>query len=209
MNRINGLYAITPDLSDSNILLQLVDAAIRGGIDVLQYRNKSGSPELRLQQALTLLNRCRNAGIPLIINDDMELARQIDADGVHLGNEDGEILAARRLLGAEKIIGASCYNQLQLAHQALADGADYVAFGSVFVSATKPAAKRASLELLCQAKSVLSAPVVAIGGIDQNNIATVAAIGIDAAAVITALFNADSVESAASSLRNHFLQNRN
>lgn len=204
--RINGLYAITPDTADSEKLLKLVDLALQGGIDVLQYRNKSTDSTMRQQQAAALLALCRAHDVPLIINDDVELALAVDADGVHLGSSDGELCDARKRLGNGKIIGASCYNQLGLATQAIADGADYVAFGSMFVSATKPNAAKASLSLLKEARETLACPIVAIGGIELANIASVAAAGASAAAVISALFENAAVAASATRLRQEFFR---
>ena len=202
--RINGLYAITPDTSDSTRLLQLARQALQGGIDVLQYRNKSTDLSLRLQQAKALQALCQQYRVPLIVNDDVDLALTINADGVHLGSSDGQIATARQRLGAYAIIGASCYNRLELADKAVADGADYVAFGSMFVSSTKPDAVKAPLSLLQQARNELDCPIVAIGGIGLENIAEVAAAGATAAAVITALFETASAELSARSLRQKF-----
>lgn len=204
--RINGLYAITPDTTDSAKLLQLVQQALQGGIDILQYRNKSTDQILRLRQAKALQALCQQYRVPLIINDDVDLALAIEAAGVHLGSSDGEIATARQQLGAHAIIGASCYNRLDLARNAVADGADYVAFGSMFVSSTKPNALKAPLSVLQQARNELDCPIVAIGGIGLENIAEVAAAGASAAAVITALFDTSAVDLSARLLRKKFFQ---
>jgi thiamine-phosphate pyrophosphorylase len=189
-----GLYALTPDLADTRELARLVAAAIRGGAVAIQYRNKPAPPELRREQAQTLLGLCRRTGVPLLVNDDLELAIAIDADGAHLGREDGDLGAARRRLGPRRLLGASCYNRLALARTAAATGADYVAFGSAFASPTKPGAVRAPLELYREARRTLAVPVVAIGGITVENAGELVAAGVDAIAVITALFGADDVE---------------
>ena len=202
--RINGLYAITPDTDNNQRLISIVDTALDGGIDILQYRNKSTDKTLRLQQARELLLRCRAYSVPLIINDDVELAIQIGADGVHLGASDGNLPEAREKLGPSMLIGATCYNQLELARQAIANGADYVAFGSMFSSATKPAAVKAPLNLLSDAKTVLACPVVAIGGIRLDNSAQIASAGADAAAIISELFDADDIAEQAIRLRQAF-----
>lgn len=202
--RINGLYAITPDTDNSQRLISIVDTALDGGIDILQYRNKSTDKTLRLQQARELLLRCRAYSVPLIINDDVELAIQIGADGVHLGASDGNLPEAREKLGPSMLIGATCYNQLELARQAIANGADYVAFGSMFSSATKPSAVKAPLNLLSDAKTALACPVVAIGGIRLDNIAQIASAGADAAAIISELFDADDIAEQAIRLRQAF-----
>lgn len=202
--RIKGLYAITPDITDTHRLITMVDAALTGGINILQYRNKSPDKSLHLQQATALLALCRAHDVPLIINDDVELALVIGADGVHLGASDDNLAAARQKLGSNFLIGASCYDQLALAQQAVTQGADYVAFGSMFVSSTKPAAVKASLIILSDAKTALGCPVVAIGGIRLDNIQQIAATGADAAAIITDLFDADSIYQQAGKLSQAF-----
>jgi thiamine-phosphate pyrophosphorylase len=195
--KLQGLYAITPDSGDPHGLRAEVDSALRGGAAMIQYRNKALSTELALYQARELLKLCRQAGVPFVINDDVELAARSDADGVHLGRTDGSIGAARARLGTDKIIGASCYNEFDRAVSAQKEGADYVAFGSFFASDTKPHAVRASLKLLEDAKRSLTVPVVAIGGIDLGNAKQLVDAGADMVAVITALFNAADVETAA------------
>ena len=155
---------------------------------MLQYRNKSASEGLRGEQARALLAVCRRYGVPLIVNDHVALASEIDADGVHLGCEDGDIAAARALLGAGKLIGVSCYDRLDLALRARAQGASYVAFGACFSSATKPAAVRAPLALFAQAQRDVGLPLVGIGGITPENMREVLAAGADAVAMISAVF---------------------
>lgn len=201
---INGLYAITPDEQDSGLLLAQVEAALRGGIRLLQYRNKLATPELRRTQAAALLALCRAHGVPLIINDHLDLCLELDADGVHLGAEDGAIAAARARLGTGKLIGASCYNRLDLALQAQAQGADYVAFGSCFDSATKPAAVHAPLPLLGLAARETGLPVVAIGGITAENAPLAVNAGATAIAVIGALWTASDITQAAQSFSKLF-----
>ncbi|MBI2312840.1 MAG: thiamine phosphate synthase [Betaproteobacteria bacterium] len=196
-SRIRGLYAITPDLGDTGVLVAKVRSALAGGARLVQYRNKSADAASRLTQARALLAACREYGVPLIINDHLELALEVDADGVHLGAGDGPAAEARRLLGAEKLLGVSCYNRLDLAQQALRLGADYVAFGSFFPSDVKPDAVQATPELLRRAKAELAVPVVAIGGISAANGRLLVESGADALAVITAVFAADDVEAAA------------
>lgn len=195
--RIAGLYAVTPEENDTSALARKVEAALRGGAALVQYRNKSADTTLRRRQATTLLALCRAAGVPLIINDDLELALEIGADGLHLGREDGELRAARRALGPARLLGASCYDRIELARAALAAGADHVAFGSIHASSTKPGAVRAPLALLALARAELAAPVVAIGGIDIANAPPVIAAGADALAVVSALFDATDVAAAA------------
>ncbi len=187
-NRVKGLYAVTPDWADTQLLLARVESVLRGGSSLLQYRNKSASAALRYEQAGALLLLCRQYGVPLIINDHAVLAHEIDADGVHLGSEDSDIAAARDLLGPGKLIGASCYDRLDLALRAKAQGADYVAFGACFSSGTKPAAVRAPLELFAQARREVGLPLVGIGGITPENMREVFSAGADAVAMISAVF---------------------
>ncbi len=194
---VSGLYAVTPDLSDSELLLEKVELALKGGAAMLQYRNKSAPSDLREEQAVSLTILCRRFSVPLIVNDDVKLAKKIGADGVHLGRNDAGIAFAREILGAKKIIGASCYNRLDLAEQCLHEGADYLAFGGFFPSANKPGAIAAPLSLLKQAKAELSAPIVAIGGINLENARDVVAAGADALAIISALFDASNIRAAA------------
>lgn len=195
--RISGLYAVTPDIADTPDLLARVGAALAGGARLLQYRNKAGGAALRLNQARALLELCRNYRVPLIINDDLDLAAALDADGLHLGSGDGALAAARARLGSGKLLGASCYNRLENALAAVSDGADYVAFGSFFPSSVKPGAVHAPLALLQEAKRRLPLPVVAIGGITPANAPPLIAAGADGVAVISALFGAPDICAAA------------
>jgi len=196
---IAGLYAITPDLTDTAQLLTACGRALSGGARVLQYRNKKAGRALRLEHALALSAICRKAGVTFIVNDDVDLALEVDADGVHLGRADGNLAAARRRIGRGKRLGASCYDRLALAEAAAAAGADHIAFGSMFPSATKPGAVRASPALFGQARG-LGLSMVAIGGITAENAGTVIAAGADAIAVIGALFEAGDIEARARDL---------
>lgn len=189
---INGLYAITPDIADTDLLLAKVEAALRGGVNMLQYRNKTANHKLQTQQAQAILPLCRQYNVPLIINDSVKLCLTLDADGVHLGADDGNLAEVRARLGSSKILGASCYNRFDLALQAQKAGASYVAFGACFSSSTKPNATKASLDLFEQAKK-LQIPIVAIGGITLENAAKLKESGADAIAVIGALFNAADI----------------
>lgn len=190
---ISGLYAVTPDEPNTAILCKKVEAALQGGASLVQYRNKAADSDLRLQQASALLVLCRAYNVPLLINDHLDLCVQIGADGVHLGGMDGEISAARRLLGADKIIGASCYNRIELAEKAQAEGASYVAFGACFNTSTKPNAVNAPLSLFVQAKQKTNIPLVAIGGITLENAQQVARADVDAIAVVSALFSSEDI----------------
>ncbi|MBI3480693.1 MAG: thiamine phosphate synthase [Nitrosomonadales bacterium] len=196
-DRISGLYAITPDGPETAELLRKVRLALLGGARVLQYRNKTADAALRLQQAKALRELTHEFCVPLIVNDDVPLARQVDADGVHLGGADGSVAAARELLGGNKFIGVSCYNRLALAHEAVRQGADYVAFGSFFMSSVKPGAVGATPELLRQACREIAVPLVAIGGITAHNGGQLLEAGADALAVISAVFGAVDIQGAA------------
>lgn len=191
---INGLYAITPDIGDTDLLLKNVEAALQGGIHILQYRNKHASHKLQTQQARGLLPLCRQYNVPLIINDSVELCLAVDADGVHLGADDGSLTECRARIGTHKILGASCYNRFDLAFSAEKQGADYVAFGACFTSKTKPNAPVADLDLFSRARAELNIPSVAIGGIDLQNAQQCIHAGAKAIAVIQAIFAADDVK---------------
>lgn len=184
---IAGLYAITPDLADTELLCQMVEASILGGARVVQYRNKVADQKLLIKQSLALLEVCRKHQIPFIINDHVKLCLEINADGVHIGGDDGDIAAIKQIIGEDKILGVSCYGEFARAEAAEKAGADYVAFGACFPSSTKPNAPRAELTLFTQAKK-LNLPSVAIGGITLENAASVAEAGADAIAVIGELF---------------------
>lgn len=186
---ISGLYAITPDEQNTDVLLAKVEAALQGGVNILQYRNKRANHKLQTQQARAILSLCRQYHVPLIINDSIKLCLTLDADGVHLGADDGNLSEARARLGAGKIMGASCYNRFDLAVTAQQAGADYVAFGACFASGTKPNAPVASLDLFTQTKQAINIPLVAIGGITLDNARQAKQAGADAIAVVGALFN--------------------
>jgi len=198
-----GLYAITdgprPDLHAA------VESALNGGAAILQYRDKSAESERRHAEAASLLAACRRFGIPLIVNDDVDLAAAIGADGVHLGEHDGGIDAARTRLGAAAIIGVSCYDSLDRARQLAAAGADYLAFGAFFPSPTKPLARRAGAGLLRDAKS-LGLPLVAIGGITPDNAQPLIEAGADFVAAISGVFAAADPFAAARRYANLFTQ---
>ena len=202
--RIAGLYAITPDLADTDDLLYRVRAALAGGARVLQYRNKSADSQLRLTQARALQALCAARRVPLIINDHLDVAVAVDAAGLHLGGDDGDIAAARARLGPGKLLGASCYDRLELAETALTAGADHIAFGSFFASSVKPDAVRPTLDLVTRAKKRFAVPVVGIGGITPANAPQLISAGIDAVAVISAVFAAPDIEAAAREFQSLF-----
>jgi len=200
---LRGLYAITPEEPDTARLVRMVGEAIDGGAALVQYRAKALPRDTRAEQASRLAALCRARGLPLIVNDDIELALAVDAHGVHLGREDGDAAAARRRMGA-RIVGVSCYGEPERARAAAQAGADYVAIGSVFASATKPGAVRAPLALLREAKRASGLPVVAIGGITAGNALQAIEAGADMVAVITAVFEAKDIEAAARAIAARF-----
>ena len=201
---LRGLYAITPDDNLLPRLSALVGSALAGGVKLVQYRNKFAPAPLKRAQAAEMLRICRAADAKLIINDDLWLAVEIGADGVHLGREDGDIRMARQALGPKRLLGVSCYDSLERAEQAAAEGADYLGIGSVFASVTKPEATRASLELLDEVKRRLDIPVAAIGGITLNNVKQVIDAGADMVAVITDLFNTMNIQERAAAYQKLF-----
>lgn len=205
---IEGLYAITPDLADTPLLLRKVRFALQGGTRVLQYRNKSADADLRLQQAQALRQLTREFDAAFIVNDDVALAARVDAEGVHLGGNDGSPEMARNVLGGAKIVGVSCYNRASLALDAASRGADYVAFGAFFPSSVKPEAVRADVQLLRSIRAELNVPIVAIGGITVQNGAALIEAGANALAVITALWDAADIEHAAKEFSNLFRQGK-
>jgi thiamine-phosphate pyrophosphorylase len=190
---IEGLYAVTPDEPDTATLVRLVGAAVTGGATIVQYRNKGATSALRREQATALLRVCRDKGAALIVNDHVELALEISADGVHVGREDGDVAGTRVRLGEDRILGVSCYNDLALALRARDAGATYVAFGGFFRSTTKPGTASSPLSLLADAKRVTGLPVVAIGGITLENATPLIEAGADAVAVISSLFGGNDV----------------
>lgn len=187
---LRGLYVVTPDQVDTGALLTAVARVLPARPALVQYRSKLSDPALRRTQATGLLTLCRQAGIPLVINDDLALALEIRADGAHLGRDDGDLAAARRALGATRILGASCYGEWWRAAAAAAAGVDYIAFGAMFPSSTKPLAPLAPLEMLTRAKRELGVPVAAIGGITLDNVPSLIAAGTDLPAVISDVFSA-------------------
>ena len=201
---IKGLYAITPDSADLNTLIQKTQLAIEGGAFMVQYRSKIRNRDVKMQQCAAILRLCREYDVPCIVNDDVEICRVLKADGVHLGENDDNIAEVRHILGEDAIIGSSCYDQLNRAKQAQKEGASYVAFGAMFPTPTKPNAPRATLELLREAKSEIQIPIVAIGGITMNNAHDVIETGVDAIAVITSLYESNSIKETAETFSQMF-----
>ncbi len=195
---VRGLYAITDaTLQPPERLVDAVAAAVDGGARVIQYRDKGDDHARRLEQGLALAALCRDRGATFLVNDDIRLAAESGADGVHLGRDDEALVIARRELGDCAVIGVSCYNEFHRALDAEAAGASYVAFGSVFPSRVKPQAPRAELALLRRARQQLRIPIVAIGGVDADNAGLAVAAGADAVAVISAVFASTDVAAAA------------
>jgi thiamine-phosphate pyrophosphorylase len=197
---MRGLYAITADITDVQTLARKVEDALKAGVAMLQYRNKIISKDKRLLQAKALAPLARGYGVPFIVNDDVDIALAVGANGVHLGSKDGDLAAARAKLPG-KILGASCYDDLGKAKTAIDAGADYIAFGSVFPSPTKPDAIRAPLSLF---ENDLGVPLCAIGGITLENAPALIAAGADLLAVISDLFDAPDIGARASEYRKLF-----
>jgi len=204
-NRLKGLYAITDDqLINRQQFSQAIESALQGGAKIIQYRDKSNDQQKRFQQATILRTLCQQYQATSIINDDIELAKAVAADGVHLGKNDASLTRARQLLGDKAIIGVSCYNELRLALEAEKNRANYVAFGAIFSSSTKPNAVVAGLDIIAAAKQQLSIPVCTIGGITDKNIPQVVKQGADMAAVISSLFSAHDIKHTAQNLSQYF-----
>lgn len=189
--KLRGLYAITDSELLKGKLLPYVEAALKGGATLLQYRDKSSDDARRLREAEALRELCNRYGAVLIINDDAELAARLGV-GLHLGQGDGSLSAARALLGRQAIIGGTCHAQIELAEAAAKEGASYVAFGRFFNSTTKPGAPAADVALLAAAKAKVNLPIVAIGGVTLDNAPELIAQGASMVAVVHGLFGADS-----------------
>ncbi|MEE1920905.1 thiamine phosphate synthase [Pseudomonas sp. 148P] len=191
--KLRGLYAITDSQLLAGRFLPYVEAALDGGVTLLQYRDKSDNQAQRLREAEALLHLCARYNVRLIINDDAELAARLGV-GVHLGQTDGPLTPARTLLGKDAIIGSTCHARLDLAEQAASEGASYVAFGRFFNSVTKPGAPAADLALLGEARARVKLPIAVIGGVTLDNAAPLVEHGADLLAVIHGLFGADSAQ---------------
>jgi thiamine-phosphate pyrophosphorylase len=196
VSRVAGLYAVTPDSDDAGVLLAKVIAAVQGGAAVVQYRDKAIDAPMRRAQARALASAPLVRRALFIVNDDPDLARIVDADGVHLGEDDASIAQARACVGPDRLVGISCYDDFDRARAAVAEGADYVAFGSFFPSPVKPGARRANPGLLVRARA-LGVPVVAIGGITAANAPALIDAGATALAVISDVFAHESPDAIA------------
>ncbi|GFM58171.1 thiamine-phosphate synthase [Pseudomonas cichorii] len=191
--KLRGLYAITDSTLLAGKFLPYVQAALEGGVTLLQYRDKTGDESRRLREASELLKLCEQYKTRLIINDDAELAARLGV-GVHLGQTDGSLPDARALLGHKAIVGATCHGRLELAEKAKADGATYVAFGRFFDSQTKPDAPAVPFDLLDQVRAKVSLPIAVIGGITVENAPQLVAHGADLLAVVHGLFGAENTQ---------------
>lgn len=187
---MRGLYLVTPNWDDTDKLLDLTGQALAAGASLVQYRHKDAMPALRIEQAGALLALCRGHGVPLIVNDHVDLCVALDADGVHVGGRDESVTAVRKALGSGKIVGASCYGDLSLARSAQQAGASYVAFGGFYPSMVKVYPVTTPPEIVAQAKAELSLPVVVIGGMTPVNAAPLVALGADMVAAISSVYQA-------------------
>ena len=190
---IKGLYAITPDYDDTPMLIDKVAEAVEAGISVLQYRNKEASQQLKMHQASLIKDICYQNEVPFIINDDFALCDILDADGVHLGEDDATIDDVRRVLGLNRIIGISCYNDGERVQTMLSKACDYIALGACFLSSTKPNAPHASTEFIKKVMTKANKPVVAIGGINLDNCRSVLDCGVNAIAVVNDIFSSRDI----------------
>ena len=205
-NKLSGLYGITdqqlmPDLAS---MLTQVEKSLKGGAEIIQYRDKSPDLKKRVEQASALNTLCKKHNALLLINDDAGLAAGIGAAGVHLGQSDGAVAEAREMLGPDAIIGVTCHDSIQLAEKAALEGADYVAFGAFFPSKTKPNAKPAPISLLQEAKAKVQLPIVAIGGISVDNADQIISAGADMVAVIHALYAQNNMAATATQFHQLF-----
>ena len=203
-NKLRGLYAITPEYADGARLLAELEATLAGGCRIVQYRDKTSTMTERVIRAHALRDLTRRYGAKLLINDDIALCFLVRADGVHLGKDDGNLMAARAILGSSRILGASCYADFAMAETADAAGVDYVAFGAVYPSPTKPEAALAPKDLFFDANIRLTAASCAIGGITLDNAPPLIAAGADLLAVITDLFSAPDISARAAAYQRLF-----
>ncbi|WP_334189932.1 thiamine phosphate synthase [Noviherbaspirillum sp.] len=203
---MKGLYIVTPDWDDTRKLLEVTEAALKGGAALVQYRHKTADAALRREQAAALLALCRRYGKPLIINDHVELAVELDADGIHVGGTDRSVAEVRAAVGPDKIVGASCYGSIELARAAAQAGASYIAFGGFYPSRVKKYEVTTSPDIVAQAVREIDLPNVVIGGMTVENAAPLVARGADMVAVISSVYLAQDPEAAARELAALFMQ---
>lgn len=194
---LHGLYLVTPDWDDTAKLLEISEAALQAGLTLLQYRHKTAGPEQRLEQARALLALCRRYQVPFIVNDFIELAQEIGAEGVHVGGTDASVAEVRAMLGPDKIIGASCYGSLDLAEQAASSGASYLAFGGFYPSSKKQYPVTTPQGIVAEARARWDLPLVVIGGMTPENSAPLVAQGAHMVAAITSVYGADTASAQA------------
>lgn len=187
---MQGLYLVTPNWDDTGKLLEMTEAALQAGAALVQYRHKDADPALRREQGAALLALCRRYGRPLVINDHVALCLTLDADGVHVGGTDASVREARAALGPNKIVGASCYGDLELARAAQRDGATYAAFGGFYPSTVKRYTFVTQPDILLEARRQLSLPLVVIGGMTPANAEPLVARGAHMVAAITSVYQA-------------------
>lgn len=202
---MRGLYAVTPNWDDTDLLIQATADIIAGGATLVQYRHKTANAAQRLEQASALLSLCRSKKVPFVINDFIELVEQLDADGVHVGGTDEAVIAVRARLGADKIIGASCYGSLELAHQSATDGASYVAFGGFYPSLVKKYEVSTPSTIVAQAKLEIAVPIVVIGGMTVENSRVLVKNGADMVAAITSIYAQPDAKQAARNFSDLFV----
>lgn len=195
---MKGLYIVTPDWDDTAKMVEVTEKALKGGAEIVQYRHKTAGPELRLEQAGALQALCRHYGKPFIVNDYVDLCLELDADGIHVGGMDAPVKKVRAAVGPEKIVGASCYGDLELARKATRDGASYVAFGGFYPSRVKKYPVTTPLNIVSEWKTEMpSMPVCVIGGMNVENAAPLVRLGADMAAVVSGVYFQDDPEAAA------------
>lgn len=194
---MKGLYIVTPDWDDTDKMVAATEAALKGGVALVQYRHKTATPELRKEQASRLLALCRQYDRPFIINDFIELCLELDADGIHVGGTDAPVAEVRKLIGPDKILGASCYGSMELAHNAHQAGASYVAFGGFYPSRVKKYEVTTPVDIISRAKAQLPVPVVVIGGMTQENSVPLIKAGTDMVAAISSVYMTDDPQASA------------
>jgi thiamine-phosphate pyrophosphorylase len=194
---MKGLYLVTPDWDDTQKLLEVSEAGLRGGAALLQYRHKTADAQLRKTQAAQLQVLCRRYSVPFIVNDFVDLCIELDADGIHVGGTDATVVQVRAAVGATKIVGASCYGSMDLARDAYRAGASYVAFGGFYPSRVKKYEVSTPPEIVAQAKREIPLPNVVIGGMTPDNAAPLVAQGTDMVAAISSVYLAQDPEAVA------------